>query len=285
MLNATVPDSVFNVNWWHDLMPDLEKGTQFEIRDRDYTYSALKQLDPFIERCGVRDIQRQGFCVDSTEFFEKSCSPREDRIVFAGSSYLGALYDKSQNAASALLEIKEAFEAGVSLDENFLRPIAEKYKISYEYVFWNLLHFVVRDISVEWLCEASPLPVEIYGSGWETNPKVREFHKGYIAHGVDLASLYRTSTYALVTHPFEINSQRLAEVCASGTIPIVYDCTHSSCEPHWKQELTFYKRKAELIDCLEKRLGRPASEIGEYFSYLNFAKKIIAQVTNRSENL
>ena len=285
MLKATVPEAVFNVNWWHDLMPDLEKGTQFEIRDRDYTYSALKQLDPFIERCGVRDIQRQGFCVDSTEFFEKSSSPREDRIVFAGSSYLGTLYDKSQNAAGALLEIKEAFEAGVSLDENFLRPIAEKYKISYEYVFWNLLHFVVRDISVEWLCEASPLPVEIYGSGWKKNAKVREFHKGYIAHGVDLASLYRTSTYALVTHPFEINSQRLAEVCASGTIPIVYDCTHSSCEPHWRHDLTFYKRKAELIDCLEKRLGRPAPEIGEYFSYLNFAKKIIAQVTNRSENL
>ena len=103
-------------------------------------------------------------------------------------------------------------------------------------------------------------------------PRFGKFHKGYIAHGVDLASLYRTSTYALVTHPFEINSQRLAEVCASG-IPIVYDCTHSSCEPHWRQELTFYKRKAELIDCLDKRLGRPASEIGEYFSYLNFAKK------------
>ena len=98
-------------------MPDLEKGTQFEIRDRDYTYSALKQLDPFIERCGVRDIQRQGFCVDTAEFFEDSRSPREDRIVFAGSSYIGHLYDKSQNAAKALLEIKEAFEAGVALDE------------------------------------------------------------------------------------------------------------------------------------------------------------------------
>ena len=48
MLNAIVPDPIFNVNWWHDLMPDLEKGTQFEIRDRDYTYSALKQLDPFL---------------------------------------------------------------------------------------------------------------------------------------------------------------------------------------------------------------------------------------------
>ena len=285
MLNAIVPDPIFNVVWWHDLMPDLEKGTQFEIRDRDYTYSALKQLDPFIERCGVRDIQRQGFCVDTAEFFEDSHSPREDRIVFVGSSYIGHLYDKSQNAANALLEIKEAFEAGVSLDEKFLRPIAEKYKISYEYVFWNLLHFVVRDISIEWLCEDSPLPVEIYGSGWQKNPKVRKFHKGYIAYGADLASLYRTSTYALVTHPFEINSQRLAEVCASGTIPIVYDCTHSSYEPHWRQELTFYKRKAELIDCLDKRLGRPASEIGEYFSYLNFAKNIIARVKSHVGNL
>ena len=282
ILNATIPDSVFNVVWWHDLMPDLQKKTQFEIRDRDYTYSALKQLDPFIEQCGVRDIQRQGFCVDTTEFFEDSRSPREDRIVFVGSSYIGHLYDKSQNAANALLEIKEAFEAGVALDERFLQPIADRYKLSYEYVFWNLLHFVVRDMSVEWLCEASPLPVEIYGSGWGTNPKVREFHKGYIAHGVDLASLYRTSSYALVTHPFEINSQRLAEVCSSGTIPIVYDCTHSSYEPHWRHELTFYKRKDELIDCLQRRLGSPASEIGEYFGYLNFAKKIIARVESDS---
>ena len=285
ILNATIPESVFNIVWWHDLMPDLEKGTQFEIRDRDYTYSALKQLDPFIERCGVRDIQRQGFCVDTAKFFEDSRSLREDRIVFAGSSYIGHLYDKSQNAAKALLEIKEAFEAGVALDEGFLKPISDKYKLSYEYVFWNLLHFVVRDMSVEWLCEASPLPVEIYGSGWDVNPKVREFHKGYIAHGVDLASLYRTSTYALVTHPFEINSQRLAEVCSSGTIPIVYDCTHSSYEPHWRNELTFYKKKDELIDCLEKRLGDPAPEIGDYFSYLNFTKKMIARIESDIKKL
>ena len=285
ILNATIPESVFNIVWWHDLMPDLEKGTQFEIRDRDYTYSALKQLDPFIERCGVRDIQRQGFCVDTAKFFEDSRSLREDRIVFAGSSYIGHLYDKSQNAAKALLEIKEAFEVGVALDEGFLKPISDKYKLSYEYVFWNLLHFVVRDMSVEWLCEASPLPVEIYGSGWDVNPKVREFHKGYIAHGVDLASLYRTSTYALVTHPFEINSQRLAEVCSSGTIPIVYDCTHSSYEPHWRNELTFYKKKDELIDCLEKRLGDPAPEIGDYFSYLNFTKKMIARIKSDIKKL
>ena len=33
-------------------MPDLEKQTQFEIRDRDFAYSAAKQLDPFIKECG-----------------------------------------------------------------------------------------------------------------------------------------------------------------------------------------------------------------------------------------
>ena len=278
-------DHTFNVVWWHDFMPKLEKQTQFEVRDRDFAYSAAKQLDPLIKECGFPDVQRQGFCVDTTQFFEDSRLPREDKIVFVGSSYISRLYETSQNFTNALFEIKEAFEAGVTLDERFLRPIAEKYKVSYEYVFWDLLHFVVRDISVEWLCDASPLPVEIYGTGWQKNPKVRKFHKGYIAHGEDLASLYRTSKYALVTHPFEINSQRLAEVCASGSIPIVYNCTHSSYEPHWREELTFYKTKAELIECLEKQLGRPAPKIGEYFSYLNFAKRIIAQVRSHHEKL
>ena len=280
-----ITDDAFKVVWWHDFMPDLKKHKQFKLRDRDLTYSALKQLDPLLEGCGVSDVQRQGFCVDTTQFFEDNLLPRDDKIVFVGSSYINrTMYETSRNY-SALLEIKEAFEAGITLDKKFLQPIAERHKISYEYVFWDLLHYAVRDISVEWLCDVSPLPVEIYGNDWETNPKVRKFHKGYIAHGADLASLYRTTKYALVTHPFEINSQRLAEVCASGCIPIVYDCTHSSYEPHWRDELTFYKTKAELKDCLERQRGRPAPKIGEYFSYVNFAKKIIDRVRSHAELL
>ena len=50
-------------------------------------------------------------------------------------------------------------------------------------------------------------------------------------------------------------------------------------------ELTFYKKKDELIDCLEKRLGDPAPEIGDYFSYLNFTKKMIARIKSDIKKL
>ena len=120
--------------------------------------------------------------------------------------------------------------------------------------------------------------MEVYGPGWEDNDSVKPFYKGITSHGKELADIYRAARYALVVHPFELNSQRLAEVSACGTIPIVYDCRHSSVQPHWENDLLFYSSIEGLKDILESGGGSPVPQIAEYYSYENFARRIIGDI-------
>jgi len=270
-----LPEQIFNIVWWQDAMPELLQGNKIKARDRDITFSALQQLDPLLENCGVNEIARQGFCVDTSVFLNDERAARENKIVFVGHSYIDHLIDSSDAASLALRDIASEFKKGRCLTPKLLKEIASNRGVSYEYTFWNILHYVVRDISVEWLCEISPIPVEVYGRHWERNSTVRPFFKGELEHGEELARLYQTARYALVVHPFELNSQRLAEVAAAGAIPLVYDCRHSSCQPHWDLELCFYKTKKDISNILRTQEGEAAPNIGDYYSYRKFAERII----------
>ena len=262
-------------------MPELLNDNQFKVRDRDITFSALQQLDPLLENSGVNEIIRQGFCVDTSVFFNDKRAARENKIVFVGHSYIDHLIDPSDAASMALRDISAEFKKGRYLTTELLKEIASSRGVSYEYTFWNILHYVVRDISVEWLCEISSIPVEVYGRHWERNSTVKPFFKGELEHGEELAKLYRSARYALVVHPFELNSQRLAEVAAAGAIPLVYDCRHSSCQPHWESELCFYKTKHDIAALLQAQAGCPVPAIGNFFSYKNFAERIIQNIDSK----
>ena len=278
---VSFPDDVFRTIWWQDLMPPLLSGQRLSLRSRDSHYVPTTEFDPYFQRCGITELRRQSFCVDAEIFTPSLQSWRDNKVVFVGSSYKGHLSDLSLNSRHALAAMKAAFRSGESIDTVFCRKIASNFSLSYEYVFMNILHYVVRDISVEWLCESSPIPVEIYGPGWEDNIKVKPFWCGEVPHGRDLASIYQGSKYSLVCHPFEINSQRLAEVAASGSIPIVYDSRGTSIEPHWSDDLLFYKTQSELVDHLSQGAGKPVPHIASHHSYDTFARKICANVFNQ----
>ena len=278
LLGVRLPEQIFNVVWWQDPMPELIGKEKFYNRHRDITFSALKKLDPMLEECGLTKIIRQEFCVDTSVFFDNAETERENKIVFAGSSYIDHLHDKGVGAVSAFDELKAEFEKGMPLTDDLIGEISTRNQVPYDYIFWNILHYVVRDLSVEWLCDASPIPVEVYGRHWELNARVRPYFKGVVPHGEDLANLYRTARYGFVVHPFELNSQRLAEVAASGAIPIVYDCRHSSDKPHWDTEILFYKTRQDLKNSLIAGAGKQAHGIAEHFGYRRFAEKVIHEI-------
>ncbi|MEK9990445.1 MAG: hypothetical protein VW642_11990, partial [Halieaceae bacterium] len=93
ILEGGLPAHIFNIVWWQDKMPELQEGKKIGGRDRDITFSALQQLDPFLENCGVPNLQRQGFCVDTNIFFRDKSVIREKKIVFVGHSYVDHLAD------------------------------------------------------------------------------------------------------------------------------------------------------------------------------------------------
>ena len=149
--------------------------------------------------------------------------------------------------------LEEMFVAGEPLTDAKLEQMAAHSGVSERGIFWYAWHYVIRDMSARWLCELADelgMTVEVYGRGWERDPLVSPFFKGTLPHGPAVAKVYNTALYSLVPHPFDLQSQRLTETAACGSIPIVYDCRYRAEKPHWDENCLWYRTKADLRACL-----------------------------------
>ena len=277
LYNQFLNPEIINITWWQDAMPEIKQQKRGHWRERDFVYSAVPQLDTYLQACGASNITRQPFCIDTDEFKVTNHTNRENKIIFVGSSYIRQLEEHAKHK-DALHALNTCFEAGEPITDAIIDRVAVDNGMERDYVFWHLFHYVVRDYSVRWLCQHSPIPVEVYGPDWEFDPIIKPFHKGILPHGQAVVDIYNSARYALVVHPFELNSQRLAEASACGCIPIVYDCRHSSDQPHWDNEVLYYKTRDDLISILSQGLGSPVPQVGDYYSYELFAKKILDRI-------
>jgi len=271
-------NDVVNVSWWQDPMPIIKKMQPLHWRERDVVLSLTPPLDKYLTQCGAKNIQRQLFCTDTNVFNIRPDITRENKIIFVGSSYISHLSQNMRNMernADVIHELADLMEQGTSINEALIAQIAKRYDMEFDHVFWNLYHFVVRNKTVEWLCQYTTLPVEVYGYEWEYNNIVKPFYKGNLQHGEELVNAYNSARYTLVSHPFEVNSQRLNEATVCGCIPLVYDCRHSAEPPHWDNELLYFKTRNDLHQLLDNNEGTPAPHVGQHFSYESLAKKII----------
>ncbi|MEE9339954.1 MAG: glycosyltransferase [Methylococcaceae bacterium] len=260
---------VVNIVWWQDYMPALKTHQRFNIRKNDYLFSISPFLDDLLEQCGVEKVYRQLFVVDPDIFNTFQVEKREDKVVFVGSSYsfrIDENDDEQQKVINCLLDV---FKNSGTFSQKIINEIVNDSTLDYDFIFWGLFHYVIRDYSVDWLCRNQALPVQIYGRYWNKKVNVKKYFQGELAHGIDVAKVYKSAKYALVSHPFEINSQRLAEVAACGCIPIVYDCRDIAEKPFWEDHCLFFKTQDDLNKILEAKVmpKKPPETIAEYFTY------------------
>lgn len=267
--NTFFHEDIVNLVWWQDPMPQIRSGELLNWRKNDFNFSISPLLDDYLKQCGAGTIERQHFVIDDDVFYADPAQPRQQRVVFVGTSYLANVYLNDPQQQQALKELTAIMARGGCFDKDTVAGIAERTELPYDFVFWKLLHYAIRDGSVQWLCRQATLPVDVYGRHWEQDPIVAPFFRGELPHGVEVANAYRSAEYAIVCHPFEINSQRLAEVAACGCIPVVYDCRDVAEGPHWEQCCLFFKTEAELKHILDNRL-RPAESpllLAKHFTY------------------
>ncbi len=277
--NNYLHEDVFNVIWWQDPMPQLLEQKPFHWRKRDIIYSISPTLDKYLETCDSPNIHRQQFCIDATIFKAYPEIHKEEKIVFVGASYQGFIKHKSSNHTLEVISYFNHFlDAEITITHDIINQAATKFDIPFEIIFWKLYHYSIRRKAVQWICQNNTFPVEIYGYGWDDDPIVSEFFKGSIAHGSALAKIYNSAKYALVVHPFEINSQRLSEVAACGATPLVFDCRHFAEPPYWEDECLYFNSFNSLQNALSKKPKKLASNIAQYSTYKKFAKNIINQV-------
>lgn len=283
------PDTI-NVIWWQDPVGQLCRNETLPLRPRDLHFSVSRELDPYLLRAGVpaERILRQGFCVDRTVFRPLDMT-RQRKVVFVGSSYAnkGLVAEALASADGRRLigALQEILEAGEPLSADLAPPLARKYGYGEHAVFWFFIHYVVRDGIVRWLCQcADLLPVEIHGSPlWQQDPLVAPHYKGLAHRGQPVAALYNQAQYALVCHPFDLHSERLMEVSACGTMPVIYDCRAWSEPPHWDEHGLWFRTRQELRQALtgDNRSPRDPGDICRNGDMLAFARTIMQEVSRR----
>ncbi|MBD9355056.1 glycosyltransferase family 1 protein [Methylomonas sp. EbA] len=275
--NSFMHDDIVNVIWWQDLMPQLKAGQTLNWRTRDFNFSISPLFDRYLAQVNATRVERLHFVIDDEVFNLTNVGIRTDKIVFIGSSYLPVVNRENQQHQQAVSELAALMASGDCFDEATVNHVAEAAGLSYEFVFWKLLHYVIRDHAVQWLCDTPDLPVEVYGRYWDQDSAVAPYYLGELTHGQAVADVYRGARYALVCHPFEINSQRLAEVAACGCIPVVYDCRDVAEPPHWDEYCLFFKTVQELRHILAHRLqpAKAPEGLADRFTYRAAAQRVI----------
>jgi len=267
--NTFYHDDVINIIWWQDPISEIKNQQLLNWRKNDFNFSVSPIFDRYLKQCGAENVERQHFVIDEDIFYSDDNRQRQQKIVFVGTSYLTQVDFDNNQQQQVIEELVEILNRGGRFDEQTVTRIAERSSLTYEFVFWKLLFYVIRDYPVRWLCQHSTLPVEIYGRYWDQNPLVAPFFLGELQHGDKVADVYRSATYAIVSHAFEINSQRLAEVAACGCIPLVYDCRDVAEKPHWDDYCLFFKTEDDLKNIIDNRL-RPAKSstvLAKNFTY------------------
>ncbi len=278
--NEYLPEAAVNIVWWQDRMSDLTESAPFKLRENDVILSYTPQLDGYLRAKGISDITREVFCVDRDLFKLDPAVTRENKVVFLGSSYLSHI---AQHPKEKVLidQLREQFESGEDFNRQQIEQSAAALEIVADYAFWKLFHYIVRDISVLWMAEQQTIPVEIYGWGWDKYPELAGCYKGSLHHGEQVAEVYQSARYALVTHPFEVRTQRLAEAVGCGAIPLVYDCRNLAEMPHWEQHCLYFKTRQQLHDCLGDQPTGDLQQMADAFSYDTLAQKLKQQIEQR----
>jgi len=269
LFNTFFHEDVTNIIWWQDSMTQIKSQELLNWRQNDFNFSISPVFDRYLKQCGADTVERQHFVIDEELFYVDPQQARQQNIVFVGTSYRSKVDFADEQQQQVIAQLVEIFNRGGCFDSQTITSIAENSPVEYDFVFWALLHYVVRDYSIKWLCQNATLPVEIYGRHWEHDPLVAPFFRGELVHGVEVAGVYRSATYAIVSHPFEINSQRLAEVAACGCIPVVYDCRDVAEKPHWDDYCLFFKTEEDLKNIIDNRLMPSKAPIllAQHFTY------------------
>ena len=280
-LNDAVHPDTFSIMWSHNVNPVIRcyitSGHPLRQRERDLIYAIVKRLEPFLYMGGASKVIHQGSCHDET-IFRTFGQERKRKVVFAGASRFKSPL-QHRNSEKVIAYMRAMFAVGEPMTEPKLKHISRRFDFSEEVIFWRLWEYVVRDMSVHWLCSLSDdIEVEIYGFFWEHDEIVRPFYKGMLPHGPALAAVYNDALYVLAAHTSDLESQRLVEASACGAIPIVYDCRHRSGEPQGNDSCLWYPTKEELRACLTQRPAMPPHHISKGKTFTHFAKRILTEI-------
>jgi hypothetical protein len=273
--NRDLAPGVYNLAWYQDPMPEITRQNPLPWRERDIPMSVYSEFDGYLAACGAPRVYRQPFCIDPTVFHRELGVEPVHKVVFAGSSYMARVRKLGTPAWEAIRALQAHFAAGENLDRELVGFYARRHGLTLLELWQGPLNYVVRDGAVRWLCEQARVPVEVYGRYWDLDPVVAPHFRGEVSHGPELAAIYRRASHALVCQPQEVNSQRLAEVCACGAHPLVYDCRDHAEPPFWDDTCLYFRTCEELYARLQEFPAGDPTLLAGHFTYDAMARRVL----------
>jgi hypothetical protein len=283
--NSFLGDDVFNFIWFQDPMETLYNEEKINLRDRDFFYSLNDVIDNLLNKHHI-PFKRQGFCVNSKVFYDRKLE-RENKIVFIGSSLV--YFEEAYNdvAYNLYYKIRNDIKTNPKeISRSYIEKLSQQSSLSYDYILTNIYVHALREVLVEYICTQKKIKVEVYGRRWENNEIVKPFFKGEIPHGEEVAKVYNSAKYALAgVHPYEKALQRVPEVLACGTIPIMYDIRPFIEEEYEYDEVILkFNYYDELLEYLVKEPpSKDLDNIIESFSFKHLANDILKTVQSTLE--
>jgi len=271
-----ISDNIFHFTWFQDPMPLLiNEEYKHKLGERDYIFSLFEQFDKKLLAKGISKdrIFRQHFCTNPNIFKERPEIQRKEKIIFIGRLYEG--HERNLVGQEELkTELKILIRQGV-INLDSIHQLSKKYNIDDSYIVEWLLPSIMRLEIVEWVCSQDILPVELYGSGWDKIPHLKKFHKGELEYGEDVAKVYNSAKYSLTGDLNYFYQQRLLEISASGTIPLVYSVNLENQPFEHKDNVLLYSTKEELLNNLTKTPKKDSRQIAQEISFEKMAKKML----------
>ena len=129
-----------------------------------------------------------------------------------------------------------------------------------------------------WLCSSElskKIKIEIYGWGWDKYPETKQYFKGELKHGKEIADVYSSAKFTLAPHSGYIIQQRVLEAIFCGCQPILYDCRSVDEAPYYEDTLIYYKSKNEMLNSFVQTKEQNFEEFKKEFTYKNFVDKIL----------
>ncbi|MBF0425434.1 MAG: tetratricopeptide repeat protein [Magnetococcales bacterium] len=281
--NRHLHPDVFNIIWYREPARELREGTAPTWRERDILLSTTPAIDALLHDRGARTVHRQEPCFDLTPFANVTPLPERRKVVFAGDAHHRYLHFLPREKVAPVAELlEEALERGMVVNETQLRALATEAGLPTAAVVELVYPFVVRHVTVTWLCAAARelnLELEVHGRFWDEVPAVAPFHRGEATDDATLATLYGQARCALAADPYTLHTRRLVTLVACGCTPILYDSRPLPTPSPWDTTALCFRTRNDLIAALSQEpCGDPAA-MAHAFSYDTLARRILAWTT------
>ncbi len=279
-----INEKVFNFVWFQDTMPFLKNKEIYKKRQREFFFSLTKHQDKMLEAKQI-PFQRQNFAVNDKLFKINKEIKREDKIVFIGSSY-NSFVDNSFVTKKIIDELETRYELGEDFSNEYMEDFSKKFNIPNEYLEVKLIPYVIRDFALRWLCKSNLIKkfkIEIYGWGWDIYPETKQYFKGELKHGQEIADVYSSAKFTLAPHSAYIIQQRVLEAIFCGCQPVLYDCRNMDVGPYYEDVFLYYKSKEDLLNSFVTTKENNFEDFKKEFTYKDFAEKIL-NIVEKNKN-